>query len=162
MTQADYIKDRIEGQIRWYELRAGRCKRWYKRLRVTSIVVSLSIPILTSLIDQPGKDNGALKIFIAVAGALVALIEGVLSLNKYHELWTGYRATSEGLKYHRYLFETGSAPYNAANAFQLFVQNAEGLMASEHTNWMQHLTEKQGAPAGDDAGKGGGAQPGDS
>ena len=142
IDQSQYLKDRIDDQTAWYGKKSRQNKNWYRRLRVISIIISLSIPILASLIGKSPESDGKLKIVIAIAGALVALIEGLMSLNKYHDLWTTYRATGEGLKYHRYLFETETAPYDTPNAFKLFVQNAEGLMASEHTNWMQLAAEK--------------------
>ena len=147
MDEAQYMKDRIEDQVAWYGARSRMNKIWFQRLRATSIFVSLCIPILTSLIGE--KNNDTIKIVIAVAGATVAFIEGLMSLKKYQDLWTTYRVTGESLKYHRYLFETGSAPYDVPNAFKLFVQNAEGLMAAEHTNWMQLSMQKSNPPQTD-------------
>lgn len=139
MDHNQYLKDRIDDQIAWYGNRSRQNKNWYRRLRFISIVVALAIPILTGLLGSGKVDDSVLKIIIAVAGALIGLIEGLMGLNKYHDLWTTYRVTAEGLKYHRYLFAAGAAPYDAANAFQLFVQAAEGLMASERSNWLQSV-----------------------
>jgi hypothetical protein len=144
IDQSQYLKERIDDQIAWYGRKSRQNKLWYRRLRIISIIISLSIPILVGLIGK-NYDDEQLKICIAVAGALVALIEGLLSLNKYQDLWSGYRATGEGLKYHRYLFEAAAAPYDVPNAFQLFVQNAEGMMATERANWIQVAAQKPAA-----------------
>ena len=139
--QSQYIEKRIDEQVSWYSRKSRQAKNWYSRLRILSVIISLSIPIVVGLIGK-GYDDEKLKLCIAISGALVALIEGLLSLNKYHEIWTSYRATAEGLKYHRYLFEAGASPYDVPDAFQLFVQNAEGMMATERTNWVQIVTPK--------------------
>ena len=144
-----YLKDRVDDQISWYDKKSRINKNWYRRLRFISITIALAIPILTSLIGSDKIREDVLKTIIAVSGALIGLIEGLMGLNKYHDLWTTYRSTAEGLKYHRFLFAAGAAPYDVPNAFPLFVQNAEALMASERANWL--LTAKQnGTP--DDAG----------
>lgn len=145
LEASQYLKDRIDDQIAWYSRKSGTCKRAYRRLRMLSVVIALSIPILTGLIGKGWVSDEALKLSIAIAGAAVALAEAVLGLNKYDELWTGYRAAAEGLKYHRYLFEAGAEPYNRPDAFQLFVQQAESLMASERTAWVQVAATKSGS-----------------
>ena len=135
IDQAQYLQQRVDDQIDWYDNKSRWNQKWYKSLRILSIIISLSIPILSGFIGKSHDD--ILKVIISIAGASVALLEGLLSLYKFHENWTQYRATGENLKHHKFLFETGSAPYDGGNAFSLLVQNAEGLMAKEQSTWIQ-------------------------
>lgn len=145
ISQSEYLKNRIDDQISWYEKKSRGNKNWYRRLRIVSIAIALSIPILTSLIGSEKIEEDTLKIIIAVAGATIGLIEGLMGLNKYHDLWSTYRMAAEKLKYHRYLFEAGAAPYDGEDSFQVFVKNAEDIMASERAGWQQ--SSKQAAPS---------------
>jgi hypothetical protein len=135
LDQAQYLQQRIDDQIGWYERKSSLNKKWYRSLRILSIAIALAIPILTGFIGKGHDDE--LKVAISIAGACVALLEGLLSLYKFQDTWTQYRATGESLKYHKFLFETGAVPYHDARAFSLFVQNAEDLMAKERLGWFR-------------------------
>ena len=135
IDQSQYLQERIDDQINWYDMKSRRNRKWYRSVRICGIIIALSIPILSGFIG--GNNDAHLKIVLSVAGAVVALLEGLLSLYKFHENWIQYRATAESLKYHKFLFITGAAPYHEADAFSLFVQHAEGVMAKEQMGWVQ-------------------------
>jgi len=142
LNEAQYMEQRIDDQITWYSGKSRRNKISYRTLRILSIIIALSIPILTGFIGK-GHDD-MMKVTISVAGALVALFEGLLSLYKYQENWIQYRSTAESLKHHKFLFETRAAPYHEAGAFSQFVQVAEALMANERMSWVQGNQSKSG------------------
>ena len=135
LNEAQYLEQRIDDQIAWYGSKSRRNKACYRTLRIISIIIALSIPILTGFIGKAHDE--LLKVVISIAGALVALLEGLLSLYKFQENWIQYRATAESLKHHRFLFMTSAAPYHESGAFSLFVQQAEALMANERMSWVQ-------------------------
>jgi hypothetical protein len=80
-----------------------------------------------------------LKIVIGILGLVVAVIAGVLALYQFQENWTAYRATCESLKQEKYLFLTKTEPYNGNDAFPLFVDRVEGLMAKERVAWTKNI-----------------------
>ena len=41
---------------------------------------------------------------VGVLGVLITILEGILQLNQYQQIWTMYRATSEALTHEKYLF----------------------------------------------------------
>ncbi len=150
MNQEQYLADRIEDQIKWYNGKSRLNKNYYRTLRVVSVMMALAIPIMSSFLD--GGNVPYLKLVIAVAGALVALIEGLLQLYKFRDNWTNYRAAAESLIQHKYLFSTRTAPYNVAKPFVLFVQNAEGIMAGERIAWVKlNTTEEEKLLTGKEA-----------
>jgi len=128
------MKYRVEDQLNWYTAKSKSAQIRYKTLRVASIAISLSIPILMNLIG--GKHDPFWKVIISMEAAMVALIEGVLSLYKYKDIWTSYSSTSEQLKYHKFLFKTQTTPYNSPDAFQQFVSNVESIMQAEQKGWV--------------------------
>lgn len=150
MNPAEYIKTRVDYEIDWYNRKSKVNKRAYRTLRVLSALVALSIPVISGLLQE--GNAASLKITLSIAGAFVALCESLLALYKFHDNWTNYRNTAEGLTQHKFLFVTGAAPYSGADAFALFVQNAENLMAGERIQWLKQNTMQELDSAKTDSG----------
>lgn len=135
MSPEDYIAQRIDGQIAWYRERSGSAQRKFKALRIIEIVSAALIPLLAGFL--PAIPYGSLV--VAVLGVLVAVCAGLIGIGHYQEIWIHYRTTSESLKNQKYLFLTGSGPYDTDNAFALLVQGVEALISSESKQWSQHV-----------------------
>jgi hypothetical protein len=48
----DYIKDRVDGQIGWYDRKSGTNQRWFRWLRIVEIIAAASIPLLVGYADS--------------------------------------------------------------------------------------------------------------
>ena len=48
MNADDYIAQRLDDQIAWYDRKSMACQRWYKHLRVTEFVAAALIPFLAA------------------------------------------------------------------------------------------------------------------
>jgi hypothetical protein len=136
MDQEEYLKNRVDDQIAWYDRRSATYQAWFYRLRMVEIICAATIPLLAGYVE-PFSD---LKIVIGVLGLLISVVAGVLALYRFQENWTAYRATCESLKHEKYLFLTKTPPYDGTDAFPLFVQRAEVLMAQERTAWVQNMS----------------------
>lgn len=144
MDESTYLKDRVDEQYRYLDGAAQKNQRRYKWLRGLSLVASVFIPLLSGFLDKGGLP---VTIIIGLLGALVAIAQGLLSLNRYHENWTQYRITAEAVKRERLLFENRASYYGtAAEPFRLFVENIETLLAGENTKWLETrlLADKEG------------------
>lgn len=97
------------------------------------IIASAAIPIIVPY----AQSGNAISILVAILGALIAILEAVCRLYKYHENWIQYRTTAELLKYHKNLFLTQSAPYNnqEETVENVFVRNIEAIISSENNTW---------------------------
>ncbi len=131
MGEAEYLEQRLDDQIDWYDRKSSSSQKAFKRLRLIEIVAAASIPLLAGY--SQGRETIVLA--VGVMGLVVAVVAGVLSLYRFQENWTEYRATAESLKQERFLFVTRSAPYNAGNAFELLVGRVESLLKSERSGW---------------------------
>lgn len=140
MDENQYLKDRLENQIDWYDRRSVQNQEWFKRLQVISIIAAASIPFLTGYITET---TVTLKIITGILGLLVAAVTAVLGLYKFQEHWLEYRTTCESLKHEKYLFLTRTDPYNVEQAFPLLVQRIEGLISKENTNWSQYMNKPE-------------------
>jgi hypothetical protein len=135
MAPEEYIEQRLNDQIGWYDRKSATNQRWFKRLRFAEIVAAAIIPFLS------GFAGGSLPIKVAIGtlGVVVAVIASVLGLLNLQEHWIEYRATTESLGKEKFLFLTQTEPYDKDNAFHLLVQRVEALLSKENADWAQSM-----------------------
>jgi len=129
MSQSNPTLERLEEQINWYDNRSGYNQRMFKALRISTVILALSIPVTAfALQNNP--------IITASLGALIALLETFQQLNQYHHNWITFRSTSEALKHEKYLFLGAAAHYSSAdNPKALLAERVESLVSQEHAKW---------------------------
>ena len=132
MNIDEYIVKRVDDQINWYDKKSIEAQKWYKRLQKIEIVLAAFIPLLSGYATTTW-----VAFIIGFFGAIIAIIESISKLNKYHENWIQYRTTCEMLRYQKHLFITGSAPYNNEDETieNIFVRNIENIISSENNQW---------------------------
>ena len=135
--QEDYLKNRLEHQIDWYNRKSMKNQKMYKRLQLVSIIVAACIPFI-SLVDIP-----FLKYAVGAMGVLLAVFTAMTSLYKYQENWIAYRTTCESLIKEKYLYTTGTTPYDGKNAFNLLVKRVENLLSQENSSWAELTKSKE-------------------
>ena len=134
MDEAQYLMERLDNQIEWYDRKSTNCQNWYKLIKITIVVLSLLIAP-TGLLLQ---DCIYAPCIIAVLGVLISTGTFILSLNKYHENWLHYRTTCELLKHEKYLYLTSAGGYAySAAPFQELVERCESIISSENIDWAQ-------------------------
>ena len=130
---------RLDDQARWYARRSKRAQRIYKTFKTVEIIAAALIPFLT------GRTFNHKDVVIGGLGVLITVLEGILQLNQYQQIWTTYRATSEALTHEKYLFLASAGPYAATgvNAAVLLAERIEAIMSQENTKWVS-LQEQSG------------------
>ena len=131
--QEDYLKNRLEDQINWYDRKSSKYQKMYKGLQLASIVIAALIPLFTGYLS----DYPDLKYLVGILGVLVGVFTAMNSLYKYQENWIAYRSTSESLIHEKYLFITNSKPYQGKDSFNLLVQRVEMLISQENSSWAE-------------------------
>src|ERR1051325_6132043 len=106
LTPSQYMAQRLQDQIDWYDKKSLWNQRWFRRLRIIEIVAAAMIPFLTSFAETTIMRN-----VVGAFGVIITVIAGVLALYQFQERWTEYRTTCESLKKEKYLFGTESEPY---------------------------------------------------
>ena len=130
MNEEEYLKNRLEDQIDWYDRKSIQNQKTYKMLQLILIVSAASIPFISGYVN----DCPDLSYVLGGIGVLIAAITGILSLYKFQESWTAYRTTCESLRHEKYLYLTKSNPYIGKNAFNLLVQRVEMLISQENSS----------------------------
>jgi hypothetical protein len=139
----DLTLGRLEDQARWYGRKSKRAQRLYKWIKGFEIVAAAMIPFLIGRkFDQHDAVIGGL-------GVLITILEGILQLNQYQQIWTTYRATSEALTHEKYLFLALAGPYAAAgvNPPVLLAERIEAIMSQENTKWVSLQEQSGKSPA---------------
>ncbi|MFI5154107.1 MAG: DUF4231 domain-containing protein [Chitinophagales bacterium] len=141
MNEEEYLKERLEGEIRWYSSNSTANKNRYQYLKTAEIIISVIIPFLTGYL----KENESIKYVIGILGCMVAVIAGLLVLYKYQEKWIEYRTTTESLKHEKFMYLSGSGPYKTDPSLANLVERVEYLIAKENSNWNQMISRTEDA-----------------
>jgi hypothetical protein len=132
MTPEEYLEQRVDDQINWYDSKSGSNQRWHKNLRAVEIICAALIPFIAN------SSWECSNFVVGTLGVIIAICAGMSALNKYQENWLNYRATAETLKHEKFLYLTKSTPYNNENSFNSFVKRIEGLISKENSQWSRH------------------------
>ncbi len=140
MNEEEYLEQRVDNQIGWYDSKGGRNKKMFNGLKIVEIIVALSIPLFVNFIPEELSS----KFIVSFLGVIIAAIAGIISLMKYQENWLEYRTTAESLKHEKYLFVTKSGQYGDKQAFGRFVERIENLISKENSKWAEFIKTEAG------------------
>ncbi len=136
MNEEDYLKSRLQDQLAYFETKSAYNQRWYKRLKVLVILMSVSIPFLSGLIEKFGFP---ITITVGLLGVGIAIIEGIQQVYSFQENWSNYRKTAEQLKREEYLFKTKSGPYKSNGDVQTLAERIESILENENSSWLEYV-----------------------
>ena len=140
----DITLGRLDDQIEWYGRKSGTARRVFKTIKIIEILAAALIPFLT------GTKVPNVALVIGGLGVLITILEGILQLYQFQQIWTVYRATAEALTHEKYLFLALAGPYAAAgvNPPVLLAERIEAIMSQENTKWIslqEHSGKSEGA-----------------
>ncbi|WP_080931446.1 DUF4231 domain-containing protein [Xanthomonas arboricola] len=135
MEANDYIEERVQDQIYWYDKKSKSAQRTFKVLRLAEVVFAAIIPLIAGF----EIFGGSSPFVVSILGACIAVCAALIGLGNYQENWVEYRTTCESLRHEKYLFLTKTEPYDVDQAYGLFVKRVEGLVSKENSVWSQHI-----------------------
>jgi len=141
MTPEEYIQQRVDDQIGFYDRRSRSAQNMFKTLSAVQIVCGAVIPVVSGF----SREIAYSEWITALLGVAVTFATAFLTLNKYQERWINYRTTCETLKHLRNLFLTGSTPYKDDDVFDRFVNDVEAIISKENSDWSRYVMKKPGA-----------------
>jgi Protein of unknown function (DUF4231) len=136
-TQKSYLRSRWLDQVLWMEGRATHNRNWHRRLRLTSIVLGVLVPVLVTL------DGSDLSIFnlslknnlkgpTIVLSSIIAISAAVEEFYQFGNRWYSYRKSSELLKTNGWQFFQKGGQYKSSKshqeAFPAFVEQIEAIV----------------------------------
>ena len=132
MNEEQYLNERLDDQIDWYDKKSVLNQKIYKIICVIEFIAAALIPFLTPYISEQSL---SLRLFVGFLGVIIAVIVAVIGLYKFQENWTEFRTTSESLKHEKYLYLTKTPPYDGSDNFTLLVERVESLISKENSAW---------------------------
>lgn len=130
MDKKDYIKNRVDQQIEWYDTKSKKAKRKNTICKTIVIIIAALIPFVANFTSQ----NLIFKIAISSLGVVITITEGISNFNKFSELWIEYRTVCETLRHEKYMYLCQSGVYADGN-FSYFVERIESIISQENLNW---------------------------
>lgn len=143
MNQDEYIKERLQDQIDWYDTKSMDNQQTFKRIRKAEIFAAALVPFTSGLAASVQAISLASSIITGLLGVIITVMASILALGQHQEHWIEYRTTCESLKKEKFMFQSGVEPYDGDDAFQLLVQRVEMLVSKENTNWAQYMMKPQ-------------------
>jgi len=135
MNEEQYLTERVQDQIDWYDQKSQFNQKWFKRLRMIEIVCASLIPLLSGLSSSIEYSEW----IVGVLGVAIAIAAASSGIYKFQENWIQYRTSSETLKHEKYLYVTNSTPYQGDDKFEMLVTRIESLISKENSNWSRYI-----------------------
>jgi hypothetical protein len=132
------IGKRLDEQIKYYDGKAIKCQKYYKRIKLAEIIAAALIPFFAAvhLPEAYQQYQGAMGPLTALLGVLITILEGVLQLGQYQQIWITYRATCEAMKHEQFNYIAKAGVYaEAKNPYALLAERIETIGSQENTKW---------------------------
>ncbi|MDX1912620.1 MAG: DUF4231 domain-containing protein [Saprospiraceae bacterium] len=144
MNDQTYMAERVDDQFNWLNAKSQYHHSRFTRLRTLILVTSALIPLFSGFISDADAMGQAFKWAVGMGGVIVAVSQGLLSLNKHQELWMQYRATAEAIKREKLLYLAKVGAYaDQSQAFEQFVAQIEAILADENKRWLENIKNKE-------------------
>jgi len=147
LKAADYIEERINPEIEYYNKQAGKAKRNYLTMRGITVVGGALVPVLININGLPLPYSTILTTATTVISLMVVLFVSLETVYRYREQWTNYRTAEHKLKNEYFLFTSKAGEYaelDEHRAYIIFVNRIEQALETENAstlNVMTSLTE---------------------
>ena len=145
MSIEKYINDRLDDQIKYYDLKSIEYKKKHENISLATIIISALIALVPAFIDILPNCKGIITFLSALLAATITVLQAIDKLKKYNDLFYQFRMTCEKLKQEKELYLYQSGEYKRTDEMtneQLFVERCESIMATENGTWAQ-LNEKK-------------------
>ncbi len=140
MNEEQYLNERLEEQINWYDNKSVWNQNIFKAICIIEFIAAALIPFLTPYISEQSL---LLRLVVGFLGVIIAVIVAIVGLYKFQEHWTEFRTTCESLKHEKYLYLTKVPPYDGEDAFTLLVERVESLISKENSAWAALMKSKK-------------------
>jgi len=140
LDEKEYLEKRFDDQRKYYDQRASLYKKKWERLNIILVILSPVPLVILSFVELPWY----FKAIIAASSYLSTIIGSILTLLKFREQWLYYRTTEQELLREFYHYKTLTGPYKdqGENAFKLFVERVESLLAQERSKWLDYIQQQ--------------------
>jgi len=134
----DYIKKRVEGQVKWYLNKSKTFQGKIKKYKTRTFILGALGVVLGTLASSGITE---LSVFIAMITSVTASMSGYFASHKYQSLVISYQATADRLKLNIAKWERNNKINDASDS--AFVEKNEDILSLEHSAWVAKLSKKE-------------------
>lgn len=147
MDIKNYIEERLNHQIEWYERKARSARQRSLFIQAYQMTLILAIPILLLGSEMLPVSEYLSKILASLCAIFAAALTAMDKSTRLDTSWEQYRFIAEKLKKEHLSFQMSLGDYEDMDddkKAKLFVERSESLMSSELSRWFagQH-SERQ-------------------
>ncbi|VAW96272.1 hypothetical protein MNBD_GAMMA22-1274 [hydrothermal vent metagenome] len=137
MSVEEYIAERVNPFLEWYDKKAKRFKRFYLWMRSITVLGGAIVPVLINLQIKN------IEIATTLISVLVIVFISLESVFHFREQWKNYRSTYQQISSEYFNFVTADGIYRELDnqeAFLNFVERVENAISAESTTTLNVLT----------------------
>jgi hypothetical protein len=146
LAPADYVAERVQAAVQWYEEKATQNQQSARRLRGFELLLALATTMLAATVGAVSKEwlkvhtagfdwAALIAVLTTVSGAVLAHIEAM----RYDYLVSSYRAAARQLR--RALAAVPLRAVTPSPAWSEFVARCEGIIATESGSWVARFSK---------------------
>ena len=142
---------RLDDQIAYHNRKSSRYQKYYKRIKVTEIIAAALIPFLSALhvAETHQYVRYTLAIGTALLGVLITILEGILQLYQFQQIWITSRATAEGMNHEKFMYLAKAGAYaTVPDPLALLAERIETIGSQENAKWASLAQQQPGAKGG--------------
>lgn len=136
LSVADYVKDRVDDQIGFYD---ERTTRYMGNLKLSRIL-TLALGCVSVLLSVVALGNVGTQV-IPLTSTLMAALASYVVAAQYGYLITSYQATGDRLRQLKTEWSLSKDP-QSFEAINQLVRGCENAMSTENAAWLAKLSEK--------------------
>lgn len=132
------IGARLDDQIAYHNRKSSKYQKYYKRIKTVEIISAALIPFLSALHVAETHDyvRYSLAIGTALLGVLITILEGLLQLYQFQQIWITSRATAEGLTHEKFMYLAKAGAYaTVPDPLALLAERIETIGSQENAKW---------------------------
>jgi hypothetical protein len=145
MNETDYIKDRLDDQISYFDTKAIYNQKRYRFLKSTAIVCNVLTTMTIALaFTVPKEFKVEMGILALVLSTVVLATYQWEEFQNYGAKWEKFRLVAEQLKSEKYLFLTDSGRYaldHQEEKLRVFVTTVEGILKGTDISFFSLMVE---------------------
>ncbi|MFZ1134254.1 MAG: DUF4231 domain-containing protein [Candidatus Korobacteraceae bacterium] len=129
---------RLEDQIAYHSKKSARYQKYYKRIKVAEIIAAALIPFLAALhvSDTIPIVHFGIGIVTAALGVMITILEGILQLYQFQQIWITSRATCESMTHEKFMYLAKAGAYaTAPDPLALLAERIETIGSQENSKW---------------------------
>lgn len=137
VSPEEYISERVNNAIDWYDKTANKTKSYYLWMRATTVIGGALVPVLVNI----NIEN--MNYVTTTISLVVVLLVSLESVYHYREQWTNYRSTEQFLRNEYFLFTSQGGIYASLDpkgAYKHFVDRVEEVISSENSSTLRIMT----------------------